>query len=394
MQLQRPTPLPEPDADARAHSDRLAALLHDEVAAADGLLPFDLFMERVLYAPGLGYYSAGARRFGSCGDFVTAPEISALFGQCLATPAAAVLAALDGGSILEIGAGSGTLAADLLLTLEAAGMLPERYLVLELSGTLRAEQQATLARRAAHLADRVVWLDSPPEPGFRGLVLGNEVADALPVSRFRLAGGSVEEACVTSDGTSFAWAWRPAAAPLAVAVEALLADVDALPDGYVSEICTRLGPWFGDIATRLAQGAVLLIDYGYPRREYYHPQRTEGTLLCHYRHRVHPDPLRLVGLQDITAHVDFTALAEAGTAGGLALAGYTTQAHFLIGCGLERHLARSDPDDGAAHLALVREVKTLTLPGEMGERFQAIGFTRDLPVALPGFDVRDLRGRL
>jgi SAM-dependent MidA family methyltransferase len=386
--------LPEPDAAARAHGARVAAALREAIAAAGGALPFDRFMELALYAPGLGYYSAGARRFGRDGDFVTAPELSSLFGGCLAAQAGELLETLGGGDLLELGAGRGTLAADLLAALAAAGRLPDRYLILELSGTLRAEQQATLARRVPRLADRVRWLDTLPEGGFRGLIFGNEVADALPVSRFRLAAERVEEAFVERAGDRFAWAWRPASAALAARVAALRAEVGPLADGYTSELCLRLAPWTAALAGALATGALLLVDYGYPRREYYHPQRVDGTLQCHYRQRAHADPLRLVGLQDITAHVDFTAIAEAGHGAGLRLAGYTTQAHFLLGCGLDTLLAASDPDATAAHLARMGEARALTLPGEMGERFQAIALTRGCDRPLRGFSLRDLRARL
>ena len=386
--------LPEPDAAARAHGERVAAHLHDAIADAGGTLPFDRFMELALYAPGLGYYSAGARRFGRDGDFVTAPELSPLFGRCVAAQAAEVLEALGGGDLLELGAGRGTLAADLLETLAAADRLPDRYLVLDLSGSLREEQRATLARRVPELLGRVQWLDAPPADGFRGVMIGNEVADALPVSRFRVGAGGVEEAHVATAGDGFAWAWRPAGAELATGVGAVVAEVGALPEGYVSEVCPRLAPWIASLAAPLAAGALLLVDYGYPRREYYLPERSDGTLQCHYRQRAHGDPLRLVGLQDITAHVDFTALAEAGDAVGLAVAGYTTQAHFLLGCGLDGLLAASDPADTAAHLALMQQARALTLPGEMGERFQVLALSRGLDQPLRGFALRDLRGRL
>jgi SAM-dependent MidA family methyltransferase len=386
--------LPEPTLVARAHSVRLAALIGDEIAAAGGLLPFDRFMELALYAPGLGYYSAGAARVGAAGDFVTAPELTPLFARCIAAQAEELLARLDGGEILELGAGRGTLAADLLLELERRGALPERYRILEVSGALRAEQRTQLASRAGHLLERVAWLERLPEPGVRGLVLANEVADALPVSRFRISVDGCEEECVTSwpAGHGFASGWRPAQGPLSAAVDALQAEVGILPPGYRSELCLRAGLWLAALAGSLAAGALLLIDYGYPRREYYHPQRGDGTLLCHYRHHAHPDPLRLVGLQDITAHVDFTALAEAGHAAGLAVAGYTSQAHFLLGCGIDALL--DDAGDAVARLAQARAVKTLVLPGEMGERFQALLLTRGIDGPFRGFAGRDLRGRL
>ena len=393
----RPDPLaqlPEPDADAREHGARVAAALREAIAAAGGALPFDRFMELALYAPGLGYYSAGARRFGPGGDFVTAPELSPLFGACVATQAAELLAALGGGDVLELGAGRGTLAADLLAGLRDAGRLPGRYLILELSGALRQEQRATLARRVPELLDRVAWLDRLPQRGVRGLVFGNEVADALPVSRFRVTAGGVEEAHVAAAGDGFAWLWRPAGAALGAAVAALQDEVGALPAGYTSELCLRLAPWVAGLAGALEAGALLLVDYGYPRREYYHPQRIDGTLQCHYRQRAHADPLRLAGLQDITAHVDFTALAEAGHAAGLGVAGYSTQAHFLLGCGLDEHLAAARAAAPEAELARLHEAKLLTLPGEMGERFQALALTRSVTHPLRGFALRDLRGRL
>jgi len=387
-------PLPEPDADARAHGDRVAAAIRDAIRDVGGVLPFDHFMEQALYAPGLGYYSAGAPRFGASGDFVTAPEISSLFGGCIAKQAVELFDALGGGDLLELGAGSGILAADLLETLAEADRLPDRYLILELSGTLREEQRATLARRVPQLANRATWLDTLPEGGFHGMILGNEVADALPVSRFRLAAGAVEEACVVIDGDGFSWAWRPASIPLAEQVTALVDEIGPLADGYTSELCLRLTPWIASLAAALERGMLLLVDYGYPRREYYHPQRIDGTLQCHYRQQAHNDPLRLAGLQDITAHVDFTAIVEAGHAAGLAVAGYATQAHFLLGCGLDTLLATSDPDDTAAHLARMSEAKALTLPGEMGESFQAIALTRGIDRPWRGFALRDLRARL
>ncbi len=386
--------LPEPDADARAHGARVAAAIREAIADAGGILPFDRFMELALYAPGLGYYSAGASRFGTSGDFVTAPELSSLFGGCIARQAVELFDALGGGDLLELGAGRGTLAADLLTALATADRLPGRYLILELSGTLREEQREMLARRVPQLADRVTWLDALPEDGFRGLIVGNEVADALPVSRFRVIGGVAEEACVVTDGDGFAWNWRPAPGPLAAGVAALADQVEPLADGYTSELCLRLTPWITSLADVLEAGALLLVDYGYPRREYYHLQRIDGTLQCHYRQRAHSDPLRLAGLQDITAHVDFTAIAEAGHAAGLAVSGYTTQANFLLGCGLDTLLEASDPDDTAAHLTLMSEAKTLILPGEMGECFQAIALTRGVERPLCGFKLRDLRARL
>jgi SAM-dependent MidA family methyltransferase len=381
---------PQLDAAAQAHAAAMAARLRAEIAAAGGALPFDRFMELALYAPGLGYYVAGSRKFGAEGDFVTAPEISPLFGRALARQCAQVLAE-TGGDILEFGAGSGTMAADLLLQLEADGSLPDRYLILELSPELQARQHDTLASRIPQLLPRVRWLQTLPSD-FCGVMLGNEVLDAMPVQRFRLTSAGVEEAFVVCKDDGFGWRWQTAETPgLRAAVEAVR---DALPTAYVSEINLRVTPWLQALASALRRGALLLIDYGYTAAEYYHPERDGGTLICHFRHQAHDDPLWLPGMQDITANVDFTAVAHAGTAAGLALAGYTTQANFLIGCGLDELLAASDPADVAAHLDLVQGVKQLTLPSAMGERFKVIGFSRGLDLALRGFRVRDLRDRL
>jgi SAM-dependent MidA family methyltransferase len=385
--------LPEPAPDALAHSARLRALIADEIAAAGGQLPFDRFMELALYAPGLGYYVAGARKFGAAGDFVTAPEISPLFAQCLAVQCAEQLDALRGGDLLEFGAGSGVLAADLLGALASSGVMPS-YHILELSPDLRERQRATLVERVPDLVARVRWLDRLPT-GFLGVMIGNEVLDALPVHRFAIADGVVLEGCVAATEEGLAEAWvEPRSPGLVDAVRRVERVVGALPDGFRSEINLRLAPWLRAVGASLDAGAVLLVDYGYTRADYYHPERRAGTLLCHYRHRAHADPLRWPGLQDISASVDFSAVALGGQAAGLALAGYTTQASFLLATGLDRFLGASDPDDVVRHLALVQGVKTLTLPGEMGERFKVIGLAKGLDRAWSGFAFRDLSDRL
>ena len=390
------TTLPPPAPEALALSLQLCDLIRAEIAAAGGALSFARYMELALYAPGLGYYSAGSQKFGVQGDFITAPEISPLFARCLARQCRQVLNALGGGAILEFGAGSGVLAVELLLELERLDSLPSAYFILELSAELRARQQCLLSQRAAHLLDRIRWLESLPAGGLRGVVLANEVLDAMPVQLFVRSAGALKERCVTCEEQGFIWRDVPAGALLTQAVAALQAALPAsLPDGYCSEINPALPGWITSLAATLEQGVALLIDYGYPRREYYLPERSAGTLMCHYRHRVHADPLILTGLQDITAHVDFTALAAAGSAAGLTIAGYTTQAHFLLGSGLPELAAASDPQDLAAHLAVTDQIKRLTLPGEMGERFKVLALARgleDLP--LSGFALRDLRGRL
>lgn len=385
-----------------AMSDAELALLRDmrrhlarEIAAAGGALPFDRYMESALYAPGLGYYVNGRQKFGEDGDFTTAPELSPLFGQCLAQQLAECLEHIGGGSLLEIGAGSGRLAADLLRGLESRDVLPVEYLILEVSPSLQALQRETLKTEAPRLLPRVRWLQTLPDAGFSGVVVGNELLDAMPVHRFRRRAGGWQELAVEGDEEGLRDRWMAPFTPgLDDALDRLWPSVADVADGYSSEINLRLEPWLRALVERMRRGYLLLIDYGYPRHEYYHPERDQGTLICHYRHRAHADPYLLPGLQDMTANVDFSALAGAARRNGLQLAGYTTQAHFLIDSGLERMLAASDPDDVRRHLQLMQGVKRLTLPGEMGERFKVMALALDVPPVLSGFTTRDLRARL
>ena len=388
-----PPDLPPPDEDALAHSQCLVEHIREEIAQR-GPIPFSRFMELALYTPGLGYYSAGARKFGAEGDFVTAPELSPLFSRCLARQCAEVLEALGGGDILEFGAGSGVMAADILLELERLGRLPGRYLILEVSAGLRQRQRDTLAARAPALLPRVHWLEAWPENPIEGVVLGNEVLDAMPVERFCIGGEGVVSLDVDAAGAGLEISPRAAGEELREAVGRIERALGhALPAGYGSEINLSLPAWMRGLGASLARGIALLIDYGYPRREYYHPQRGMGTLMCHYRHRAHADPLLWPGLQDITAHVDFSAVAEAGRDAGLTLAGFAHQAAFLIGCGLEA-LFSEPVTDMREQLERARQVKLLTLPGEMGERFKVIGFHRGLDRPLRGFAFDDRRERL
>jgi len=381
--------LPEPTPEEHALSQRLTELIRAEIARAGGAISFARFMELALYAPELGYYSAGKHKFGAAGDFVTAPELGPVFAQCLARQCAQILGALPQGEILEAGAGSGALAVQLLLELERLGQLPVRYLILEISGSLRARQQALFADQAAHLSERVHWLDSLPPAGFRGIVLGNELLDAMPAECFRVGSDGIVQLQVGWEENHFAWCEAPANDALCERVTAL-----GLPEGYVSEIGFAAEGWVRSVADILEQGVLLLVDYGFPRTEFYHPQRASGTLMCHYRHRAHPDPLILVGLQDITVHIDFTAVAKAGTEAGLSLLGYTSQALFLLGCGLEDVATRVDPTDVRVHLQFTNEVKKLTLPHEMGELFKVIALGRNVDAPLAGFRLQDRRGRL
>lgn len=372
----------------RSHLARL-------IGAAGPPFGFDRYMHEALYAPRLGYYVNGRRRFGDGGDFVTAPEISPLFGRCLGSQVAECLARLDGGSVLEVGAGSGRLAADLLDELARCDRLPERYLILEVSPDLRALQAETLGARVPGLVDRVTWLDALPDSPIDAVVVANELLDAMPVHRFRRRGDQWQECAVARDDDALYDDWRVPFSPgLVDALEAVWPGGPVPADGYTSEINLRLAPWLTAMAAALGRGYLLLIDYGYTAREYYHAERDRGTLICHFRHRAHADPYLLPGLQDITANVDFSAVARAAVQAGFVLAGYTTQAHFLIDNGLDRHLAAIATHDPGAQLDQLQAVKRLTLPAEMGERFKVIGLALGASEALSGFRTRDLRDRL
>jgi SAM-dependent MidA family methyltransferase len=387
-------PLPPLTTDEAAHSRRLVHRIWEEIDARGGWLSFERFMEMALYEPGLGYYSAGATKLGAGGDFVTAPEVSSLFSRCLANQCSEILQHVGAGAILEFGAGSGVMAADLLNELAAQGALPERYLILEVSADLRDRQRALLLERASAHAARVEWIDRLPEE-FRGVVLANEVLDALPVQRFRIRGDHINSLGVTWQLGRLDWSETRADAELEAAVRRIEANSgERLPDGYTSEINLRLTPWIAGVAAALREGVALFIDYGLPQRQYYRTERSEGTLLCHFRHRFHDDPLINVGVQDIGAWVDFTAVAEAASAAGLTVAGFSTQAHFLIGNGLEQLLAPAALDELASRVQLARQAMLLTLPGEMGERFKVIGLSRGVEQPLRGFGVRDLAATL
>jgi SAM-dependent MidA family methyltransferase len=389
--------LPELSPDEARHSQTLERHMLDAIARAGGWLSFAEFMRMALYEPGLGYYSAGARKFGAAGDFITAPEVAPVFSRCLAVQCAEVLAALgpDAG-VLELGAGSGAMACELLLELERRRALPATYSILDVSADLRERQRETLLARAPQLPDRVRWLDRLPSEPFEGIVVANEVLDALVVERFVIRGTDVAALGVASgDDGGLRLAERPAGARLEQAVRRLEADIGrALPDGYESEINLGLDDWLQSVAATVGRGVLLFVDYGLPRREYYAAERSRGTLLCHFRHRFHEDALARVGLQDITAWVDFTAVAEAAQAAGLEVAGYATQAHFLIGCGLEEFVANVADLDLVERVNLSRQAMVLTLPGEMGERFKVIALTKAYDAPLRGFAVRDLRHTL
>jgi len=406
--------LPPLSVEERRHSRALAALIYEQLLAAGGWLSFERFMELALYAPGLGYYSAGSAKLGVGGDFVTAPEASDLFSRCVARQCAAVLAA-TGGDILELGAGTGRMAAALLSELARQDVLPGRYAILEVSADLAERQRMRLAQLPVGLRERVVWLERLPQRPLRGVMLANEVADALPCRRFTWCDGRISELGVVSgalaisaegaapdagaipgepapsgDPVSFRERAGVADAALAHACEEILAELPGpLPQGYTSEVCLQLGPWIATLGERLERGLLLLCDYGLPRRHYYHPQRSAGTLRCHYRQLAHDDPYVNVGVQDITAWVDFTRVAHAAHAARLTVSGFATQAAFLLGLGLEALLAEAADDISRARLA--GEARRLVMPEEMGEAFKAMALTRDLDLPLAGFALQDLR---
>lgn len=376
--------LPQPAPDALAHSARLRDLITGEIAAGGGWISFARFMELALHAPGLGYYSAGTTKFGVAGDFVTAPELGALFGRTLARQAAQVLRA-GITDIVELGAGSGKLARDLLAELAALDNLPQRYLILETSADLRQRQQQLLQRDLPQLAHRVAWLDELPAK-LNALVIGNEVLDAMPVHVISVRADGIDERGVALRNGAFEWSTRPANGALLEAARG-----HELAPGYCTEINFAARSFIRTLASRLERGAVLLIDYGFPAREYFHAQRSAGTLMCHYRQHAHDDPLRLIGLQDITAHVDFSAIAEAATQSGLDVLGYASQAQFLINCGITDVLAATPAENTAAYLPLAAQAQKLLSPAEMGELFKVMALGRNLAVPLQGFARGDKR---
>jgi len=381
--------LPEPDSAAQAHSLQLITLIKEHITQQGGAISFHDFMQLALHAPGLGYYSAGSRKLGKDGDFITAPETSPLFARCLARAIQPLLQSLPQRHVLEVGAGSGIMAAGVLNELAALNCEPESYTILELSADLK-QRQAELLQQHAPLVN---WRDSLPE-NFTGVVLANELLDAMPVHRVVWEGGKLQECYVAWQEEHFVWQAGPLSNPrLQARFDEIISRLGELPEGYVTEINLAAEDWINTLAANMQQGMLLLIDYGFAQHEFYHPQRMQGTLMCHYRHRAHDDPLILVGLQDITAHVDFTAMADSALAAHLQVAGYTTQAHFLLGSGLTELVA--EVEVGAAQqLDLANQVKRLTLPHEMGELFKVMALTKNFPINMPGFMLRDLRNSL
>ncbi|MBK7686521.1 MAG: class I SAM-dependent methyltransferase [Rhodocyclaceae bacterium] len=384
--------LPPPSADAAAASHALTQIIVAEIKATGGWMSFARYMELALYAPGLGYYSGGSQKFGESGDFMTAPELTPLFGQALARQVAQVLALIsaDNKTVIEVGGGSGRLAADMLLALDELGCLPTQYFILELSGELRARQAATLAEFAPALAARVEWLDDLP-PTFSGCLIANEVLDAMPTHAVRWQADGVYERGVAVVDERLSWAELANDETRFDGPENR--DISPLDFPYDGEISLAASAWVSTLARRLSAGALLLIDYGLPQHELYHPSRNGGTIRCHYRHRVHNDPFWCPGLSDITSHVDFTAVAEAGFDAGLEVLGYANQASFLINCGIAELLQarKADSPVGADNMLLraAGAVNLLISPNEMGELFKVIALGRGIKKPLMGFTLGD-----
>ena len=376
-----------------------------------GSISFERYMEMALHEPGWGYYSAGAARFGAPGDFTTAPHVSPLFSRCVARQCGQVLSSMSSGDILEIGAGSGVMAKDMLLELASVDTLPDNYFILETSADLRMRQKELFESHIPHLLSRVHWFDTLPETPVSGVIVANEVIDAMPVKRILLDKGSIYEMYVGHKGDEFYWIEEELQGAVNERFEAIASGLQAsmqsspqapmqsspqssIPGPYLTEVNTQVDGWLKSMSAALGRGMILIIDYGYPQHEYYHPQRNKGTLVCHYRHRCHENPFFYPGLQDITASVDFTALAQAAVDNEMQVAGYASQAHFLIGCGLEDMAPGFQNDDEQPDPAVSGQIKLLTLPGEMGERFKAIALARDCIDPLIGFQFIDQRERL
>lgn len=360
-------------------SQQLSAYIQKKLLENEGWISFADFMQMALYTPDLGYYSGGAKKFGLGGDFVTAPEISPLFAQALANQVAQVLVETKG-DVLELGAGTGRLAKDLLLTLQGLGQLPNHYYILEVSAYLREMQQEKMMQDLpAELAERVVWLDHMPTR-FVGMMLGNEVLDAIPVHLIHhVEEGFYERGVAYHD--QFIWQDKR----LEDGHLLDLVGTYALPKDYLTEVCPAAVALMRSLAQSLEQGIILMIDYGFSAYEYYHPQRNLGTLMCHYQHYAHTDPLMHIGLQDITAHVDFTRMAQAGINEGLRLEGFCSQAQFLMNCGVLDIMAKVSPYDMSNYLPLAAAAQKLLSPAEMGDLFKVIALSRNIEQPLLGF---------
>jgi len=396
-----PLELPEPSKAEIAHSEQLCEHIKRKIEAAGGWLSFEQYMQLALYTPGLGYYSGGLQKFGEQGDFITSPEVSPLFAKSLARPVAALLAEIPEAKIIEFGAGSGRLAADLLAELANLKQLPADYYIVELSAELQHRQRETLQQQVPELLARVKWLSHLPENKINAIVLANEVLDAMPVKRFVLKNNRLQELGVENVEQALQLSYRDVDERLSTQIASLgikhlsinPADAESTSEKYQysSEINLNIKPWIASVADCIEQGAVYLIDYGYPRQVYYSAERVMGTFIGYYQHRAMDAPLWYPGLQDLTAFVDFTEVAEAALEAGFDVDGYTSQGNFLINCGLADIVEKAEFATEIARLQTLQQMKTLSLPGEMGERFKVMGLSKGLDKNIPGFEMRDAR---
>lgn len=391
--------LPNPDELALKLSESLQEKIRLAIINNGGSISFEQYMQMALYEPGMGYYSAGSSKFGEQGDFVTAPEISPLFSRCIARQCQQVLSKISSSSIFEFGPGTGTMAIDIMRELKRNNSLPETYYLLEPSADLRQRQQLNIKNTIPQLEKRFVWLDRLPEEKIKGVILANEVIDAMPVTRI-VIDSEIEEYAVAcgsgaNDQIRFQWVKRDIDQKLKSEIQVMFDTLrESIPTPYTTEINCNIKPWLNSLNEVLDKGLILISDYGYPRQEYFHPQRHAGTLICHYRHHAHDDPFLYPGLQDISASVDFTTVAEAAVDAELHVSGFTTQAHFLIACGLDKFVSEYGADDVVERSKMVHQVTKLTMPGEMGEKFKFIGLTKELDIQLCGFSFIDQRSRL
>lgn len=384
--------LPEPDSIAQQHSNELVSLIKKHIVDSGGKIDFAHYMNLCLYAPGLGYYSAGSHKLGKQGDFTTAPEISSLFSRTLAKHIQDVFNRMNTATVLEFGAGTGKMAVDILRQLERDDALPETYFIIEASADLRQRQEELVYQSIPHLADRLVWLDHMPD-SFIGVILANEVCDAMPVHCLHVKNNHVFQRYVGLNNNEFVWCDADIdnddLAARANNIQALNAGTN-----YITEVNLTAEAWLASLAERLIQGAIFIIDYGYPQTDYYHPQRNTGTMMCYYQHQGHDNPFILQGLQDITAHVDFTALAQSAFDNGLDVAGFQAQADFLIAGDIALLIAENNSEDGIESMKLANELKQLTLPSAMGETFKVLTLTKSLSDLLPRVQLADRRHSL
>jgi SAM-dependent MidA family methyltransferase len=382
------TQLPTPSFEANQHSEQLVDLIKTNITQQNGWISFYDFMHLALYAPNLGYYAAGLQKFGSGGDFTTAPEMTPVFAQTVANQIAEVLAQSQGG-VMELGAGTGKLALNILLALAEKDCLPEYYYIVDVSSHLQQVQRETLqAGLPESLFARVKWLTELPN-SFDGVIIGNEVLDAIPIHIIQKQNSEIVARGVAIENDTLVW--QNQQLTNSEADQALLREVEALnlPDDYTTEVCPAAAGLIASLATTLQKGAIIMIDYGFEAAAYYHAQRSEGTLMCHYQHQAHDNPLTHVGLQDITAHVNFTQIAQAGVDHDLDMAGYTNQATFLVNCGILDVMSQIDPDDIQQYAPMASAVQKLLSPAEMGELFKVIMFTKEIDDEVIGFQSGD-----